>query len=118
MSHRLHPDVTRRSLQPKPPPLPARRPVPRKPPSSGECADVAPGIAQSPPGSASYCLRIALSSRMGDEEGRGGGEKSPPPPHRSGQSQRCSAGSRRCPLSPYRLRCLQGPSEISKEKGV
>lgn len=64
--------------------------------------------------SASYCLRIALSSRMGGEQQRGsrrGERKALPLPQRSGQSQRSSAGSRRCSLSPYRLCCLQRLSD-------
>lgn len=81
-------------------------------PSIGGCGSEHPAAS---PGSASYCLRIALSSRMGGEErGRRRGEKGPPPPHRSGQSQRCSTGSRRCSLSPYRLCCLHRLSEYSR----
>lgn len=37
------------------------------PSSGGDCADVEPCMALPPAGSASYCLRIALSSRMGGE---------------------------------------------------
>lgn len=91
-------------------------------PCDGGCGAEHPAASS---GSASYCLRIALSSRIGWEErggaGRGGeaaeessarSDESPPPRLRSGQSQRCSAGSHCCSLSPYRLCCLQEQSGI------
>ncbi len=98
-----------------------------KPPCDRVTVDVAPSILQPPPAlrpivSASLCP-LGWEERRGEaaeessasSEARRGGEKSPPPPLSSGQSQRSSAGSRRCSLSPYRLCCLQGQSETSKQ---
>lgn len=57
---------------------------------------------------------VLQDGRRAAEGSRRGERKALPLPHRFGQSQRCSAGSRRCSLSPYRLCCLHRLSDNSK----